>query len=579
MEPFSALAGAILTALGTDAAKRAGAGALGKLSRKASARAKLATYLQRLTNLNSYFVTYRIARQHIKDAYVEPRIINSAVTRTHLLPEQFKAAIGASNFSPDDGRFKRDAPSRESVKGFSTVELSYITVAELLASSADCIVLGDAGDGKSSLLAYLCWKRLHSVNPRIPVFIDSRQLRNASLRDCLRDCLAEAGIEYDSLTTVSCALSIYVDGLDELTRDKYNEICLEINTLNAEAPSIQFTVSCRSGAYKGNFEQMREVSVAPFTREHIDMFVTRWYVDVHDGPDANELLGQIHSSDRLMELATKPLLLALMCSAFRRYLNIARRPTALFKQCIDSLIWEWDAKRLVRREGAFAGLDLEKQVWLHSLLAVKLHDAGRRYCDQNLPRSVLAESLPKFGVAEHNAPTVLAEMVGSHCIFVKWTEETYGFSHLSLQEFLAAVWYRSDRRWEVLLSPDRIQNPWWQYVIAFCFASMDDATEALGRLYKAEGVDDIRRLKLVAHCLRYDPVVDESLRNEAIRTILHWYHNLDWQHHEAAVEMLVGMEDDWTAPVIRRSLAGTLTPSEINSILVRRSTAQKAEKE
>lgn len=570
MEPLATIAAGIISTIASAAATRAGGEAIGAFSRKKSDREKLAAYLQRLTNRNSYFVTYRIARQHIKDAYVEPLIVDGAITRTHLSPEQYEiVSEKLARHEFDNERFFQN-PTRARDNIHTTIELSYVAPSELAASPDDCLVLGDAGDGKSSLLAYLCWKRLSDEKPRIPIFLDSRQLRDASLSELIGAAFNDAGMPGATPVSIAGAISLYVDGLDELPRAKYNRTCLEINTLNAEGPEIQFTVSCRAGAYRGDFEHMREVSIAPFTKRQTTLFVNRWYADIEDGPNASEMLDQINASDRLAELATKPLLLALMCSAFRRYLNISRRPTALFKQCIESLIWEWDAKRTVRREGSFSSLDIEKQVWLHSLLAVRLHDSGRRFCDHKTPLAILTEHLPKFGIEAHNAELVLGEIVANHSIFVKWTEDTYGFSHLAIQEFLAALWYSSDRRWEKLLAADRISDTWWEYVTAFCIASLDDATEALQRLYTAGDVPELRRTRVAAHGLRYDPIVDASIRNEVIRKILCWYHNGDWQQRHAAIEMLVGMEDDWTAPVIRRSLAGTLTATEVNSVLRKR---------
>lgn len=569
MEPLSTITTTILSTLASAAAKNAGSSIIEVFTKKKESASKLEAYLTRLTNRSAYFVTYRIARQHIKDAYVEPRIINSAITRTHIAPQDYKQMLD-KNPDLDKGRLPDTETAMAST--FSTVELEYIGVADLARASTDCLILGDGGDGKSALLGYLCWTRLNLPNPRVPIFIDSRQLRESALTKTIYDALTEAGLDAHSLPMLSKTLSVYVDGLDELPIEKYRQTCHEINSLNIEAPDMQFTVACRSGAYNGEFEHMRGVSIAPFTTEQADQFVHRWYADISDRPNANDLLSHLHSSDRLLELATKPLLLALICSAFRRYLNISRRPTALFRQCIDSLLWEWDAKRLVQREGSFASLDLEKQVWLHSLLAVTLHNERMRYCTRATPLALLSRDLPKFGIDSLNSESVLDELVAHHSIFVKWTEDTYGFSHLAIQEFLAACWYRADKRWEGLITAERISDPWWQHVIALSLASMDDATEPLCQLYHDNRVDEVRRTQVAAHCLRYDPVIETELRNEIVSKILNWYHNRDSHHRAIAIEMLVGMEDEWTSPVIRRSLAGTLTESDINTILRKRNS-------
>lgn len=575
MEPFTTIASTILSGAATSGVKAIGT-AIGKnVSRKKDVSAKLASYLEHLTNRTAYFVTYRVKRQHIEDAYIEPRIIDAAITRLHLPPNEYENAMkrllsSFQNVSTD----KRNIPTAferiDAAKTFE-VELSYIPAHALSATKDDSVILADAGDGKTSLLSYLCSSRLKSDSPKIPIFLDSRELANSNLVEKIRERLTAIGLtEFgENIPLIGPALTIYVDGLDELSVERYAMTCKEINDLNSSSPEIQFTIACRSGAYRGDFAQMLEVSIAPFDREQTEQFVRKWF-DTGDSKRADELIGQLRSGERLQELATKPLLLALMCSAFKRYLNLSRRPTALFQQCIDSLLWEWDAQRVVRREGSFANLDLEKKSWLHSLLAKELHVNGLKYCEREIPNSILQENLTKFGVTGENSLQVLAELVSHHSIFVKWTEETYGFSHLAIQEYLASRWFKNDRRWTKLLTVERLNDPWWEYVIAFCFASLDDATEAVSAVFEFEGVSEIRRTHVAAHCLRYDPVVDDAIRKTVIQKILNWYHNGDAQHHDTALFMLVGIDDEWTSPMIRRSLAGTLTAEQLARVISHR---------
>jgi hypothetical protein len=74
---------------------------------------------------------------------------------------------------------------------------------------------------------------------------------------------------------------------------------------------------------------------------------TRWFNEVREsgwlyganlGYMRELAITQIRKSDKLSDLSTQPLLLARMSNAYCRYLNISRRHTTLFDQCIESLL-------------------------------------------------------------------------------------------------------------------------------------------------------------------------------------------------------------------------------------------------
>ncbi len=154
------------------------------------------------------------------------------------------------------------------------------------------------------MLSYLCWRRLIYPAPNSRL-CRSRQLRDASLRDRIRDSLIEAGIEFSSLTTISCALSVYVDGLDELNPRKYNETCLELNTLNAEAQRFNSQFLVDRGLTKEALNTCVMFPLRLLVKSKIRILCPKWYVDAKGGPNANELIAHICSSNRLMEPCNK----------------------------------------------------------------------------------------------------------------------------------------------------------------------------------------------------------------------------------------------------------------------------------
>lgn len=448
-------------------------------------------------------------------------------------------------------------------------DIKYISLENLLTDYPGILVLSEAGSGKTSLLSYLSLMRLRLKNARLPVFLDVRDLESSSISHSINEVLKSIGFDDIDFKQLDSTLALYVDGLDELSPSRYKEICFELGEIRKTMPSIQIAAACRSAAYHNELSFLKEISLIPFDKERVEIFIKCWFSSVNSGPSATDLIQQIHKSSRLSELSCQPLLLSLMCNAFRRYLNISRRQSALFDQCISSLLWQWDADRTVKRSSDFASLDLEKKMWLHSNLASHLHNARKRFCDKEFMEKRLQKDLPLFGIKSNEANEVLDELCVHHGILVKWTEDTYGFAHLALQEYLTAKWYANEARWQALINREVLSDPWWENVISLCFASLSNASQAVQSILDLEGLSEIRRLQLLAACLRQDPIILPDLRDRILRSIFDLYHNGSAEVHDAALYMLLGIEDDWTKPSIEKSLAGRLPTKELVKLLER----------
>ncbi|HEX8683468.1 MAG TPA: NACHT domain-containing protein [Ardenticatenaceae bacterium] len=553
----SAIATEVLKNLLSSGGESLGGQLANKLRRSSKASDCLKDYLERLTNRVSYFVAYRPSPQFINDVYVQPLILDTALSLTYIEPELFK------NLWPGliSGRYSDLDPH---------LRLTYVTPDELATNASGLLVLGEAGAGKTTFLSYLCLNRLKAPKPRLPIFVDSKDLETKTIRELISEVLRLLGLEDKNISWLNQSLTIYVDGLDELLFTRYKEVCAELGEIKQETPTIQITAACRSSAYQGDLAFLKEVTLLPFTRERTEEFIRRWFIGINNGPSAEGLIHQINKSDRLAEVSSQPLLLVLMCNAFRRYLNVSRRQSAMFDQCINSLLWQWDADRVVVRVAKFRDLDLEKKKWLHANLAVNFHNRRRRYCDKRFIVDLLKEELPRFGIPSTDAEVILSELCAHYGILVKWTEDTYGFSHLALQEFLAAKWYANERRWENLISPSILISQWWENVVALCFASLSDATAGMERVWNHTDLSELDKLKILAHSLRLDPIVDANFRRDLLTRILYLYHNTkSAEEYDAVLLMLVGIEDDWSAPIIRRSLGGMLPTRDLAKLLMR----------
>ena len=571
MDPtiVSSMASEVLKTLIESGAKFLGSDLVDKFRRSRAESKKLDNYIHSMTNRVSYFVTYRPSPQHVDEVYVRPLILDSALTQTYISPDEFEViAAFFETLIKSRRRFPNVTDILAGVPENTIIhDIKYIPFEILVNDYPGILVLSEAGSGKTSLLSYLCLSRLRLKNARLPIFLDVRDLESNSVSFSIAEVLKSVGFDDIDFKQLDPTLALYVDGLDELSTSRYKEICFELGEIRKTMPSIQIAAACRSAAYHNELSFLKEVSLIPFDEERIEIFIKSWFSSVNSGPSASDLIRQIKKSSRLSELACQPLLLSLMCNAFRRYLNVSRRQSALFDQCIISLLWQWDADRTVKRLSDFATLDLEKKMWLHSNLASHLHNARKRFCNKEFVEKRLQQDLPLFGIQGSKASEVLNALCVHHGILVKWTEDTYGFAHLALQEFLTAKWYANEARWQALINPEILSDSWWENVISLCFASLSDASQGAQAILDLEGLSEIRKLQLLAACLRQDPIILPNLRDRVLKSIFDLYHNGKSEEHDAALYMLLGIEDDWTKPFIEKSLSGRLLTKELVKLL------------
>lgn len=572
---FSDITSVLLETFFSAAGKAAASKTSSSVATRRSRRRLLEQYLKDATNDVFYLTTYRLSPQHLDDAYVTPRLIDGALSQTYIEPIEFGAVLKSLSADVDNEEDDEQSSTLHIRHGLGSepvirFDLRYVPLKEVIEKPRSLVVLGEAGSGKSTLLAYICWSRLQQPSPRLPVFLSSRQLRDSGIFDHLERVVETLQIEGFSSSDLDEMLAFYVDGLDEVAPERYHELILEIGALRRRFPECPLIVSCRAASYAGELSFLQEVSVAPFDDEQSSEFVRRWFRGANSGPSPEDFLEAVTGSDRLARLTSQPLLLALMCNVYQRYLDFSRRQTTLFEQCVSTLLWQWDAMRAVKRKSLFEDLDIQKRLWLHACIAHYFHERRSRFLSKRELVTALRDVLPRFGISADSSDVALAEICSHHGLLVQWTEETFGFGHLALQEFLTAKWLSDGNRWHALTTTERLRDGWWLNVTGLAMGLLSDATDGIERILDSTEMAEIDRLRISAHCLRYDPILAPNTRDGILRRVLDLLHSGDASEHDAAMMMLVGIEDAYAASRIQRSLATQAVPSRRDAELALR---------
>jgi len=356
-------------------------------------------------------------------------------------------------------------------------------IGERLKRARRLVVLGDPGAGKSTLIRWLAtayllrlkqdvdWKDLPDIKTLpehdwLPIIVRCRDLDPSSLQGSLDDVLrhtlrktemseAEAGalvrVLRDKLGRGEALLLI--DGLDEISEPGVRiRFCEQLERIRAAFKDAPIVVTSRIVGYRemGGMRIGRDfehVTVDDLASEDKDDFVRRW-CEVTESPERRatveqELLEDIHSTDRIERLTGNPMLLTTLALVKRTVGKLPRYRAELYGEAVKVLL-NW------RRAETEDPLELREVLPQLEFLAYAMCEQGVQRLRQDevftLLEQLRAEYPNLHTVRNHRPEQFLALLERQTGILVESGHEkhlgmfvpVYEFRHLTFQEYLAA---------------------------------------------------------------------------------------------------------------------------------------------
>ena len=358
-------------------------------------------------------------------------------------------------------------------------------------------ILAWGGFGKTTLLRHVAYrlsrnKQGQEVPRYVPVLLLLREYRDLLTQENPEDLLTI--IEKHHIPSLNSNLQmptnwardllhkgkmlIMVDGFDEVPKSQRPLVTKWLNTQMRNYPKSVFILTSRPKAYteQGFVDQLDLKSVfnlQPFTAKQITEFVGKWYWSQEyygygktDSPAirreaelaTDDLLMQIFKRDELQRLASNPLLLTIIARFHRRYpsIELPKRRADLYEEiCKLQLMDRVEARQLE------TVLTDEAQIILQMLaLEMMLQKEAR------IDRETLLERFEVYLAAQEeaiNATEFLTQVEQISELLVQREVDEFEFSHLSFQEFLAAMEIIRTKQEDILHS--HFHEDWWKQVI------------------------------------------------------------------------------------------------------------------
>ncbi|MFC4055679.1 NACHT domain-containing protein [Actinomadura syzygii] len=366
-------------------------------------------------------------------------------------------------------------------------------------------VIGASGSGKTTLARYtalaMCsWQGLSWRRGQLPVLLYLRDHVNMILDEVppglakvatsvgWLDGKISAGWLEKRLDKGRCL--VLLDGLDEIAdeRDRRRTV-VWIRRQIERFPAVTFVITSRPHGYLPSPIPNADVlQIQRFDSEQISEFLHHWYyatecrargrsgkeVSAMASRQADDLLEKLRSTPAVYELAANPLLLTMIANVHRYRSALPRSRAALYAEMCDVLIHRrQEAKYLTDA----TGLDGPKKERVIRHLA--LHMMRRQARDISIADAQEAIRHPLrqvTGGTDLTPELFLSEVRKSGLLMGE--HGTYGFAHLTLQEYLASAHIRHQPSRHLQFLTEGVDDPWWRET-TLLWAAASDATPVI----------------------------------------------------------------------------------------------------
>lgn len=476
----------------------------------------LGRYLEHLIAQNRYLELQgirsggRLVNVELERIYITLHTIHRV--RAVNLDEETKWLQSQAALAPGETR-RTDRPE--------SIDANDTRVEQVLARHRHLVVLGDPGSGKTTLLRYLALlyardkaegsclvkKRLGIAESgflplllplrKFGAFLQSRHPveegldGHALLLQYLVEALRNERIKltdgfFDEYLKSGRSV-ILLDGLDEIAdvglRRRVSRL---VQSFARAYPRSRFVVTSRIVGYVETVrleDDFVAATVRDFSLEDLRTFLTRWHQAVMIGQmgpgesainaaaeQTRQLVETIQSNPRIQDLAINPLMLTVIALVHRDRVKLPDRRAELYAEAVDVLLGKRDEARGISEIPILEDrpFDTGDKRLLLQKIALYMHENGRKDLELEQMQQMLHEHFACLcsdtGMVRRAAARFLSSVTERAGLLLARGEGTFGFSHMTFQEYLAAAAV-TDREDYLIFSVDRAGDEWWREVL------------------------------------------------------------------------------------------------------------------
>ncbi len=403
------------------------------------------------------------------------------------------------------------------------------------------VALGGPGFGKTTFSRFLVkrfiengFKDNPSLSSTLPLFLPFKDILKSvgpradyDIDRLISIYLAEQGIDEGlALPFLKFILKngkgfIAFDAFDEARPELRSKLREKLKQFVKKFSNNLFLITSRPAAFdeKDVFDGFRIMVIDNFTTEEMTAFIENWFFDRLDMQ--NELKKSFESNHGINELGRTPLLCAFICMTLERNLDIPDSRVDTYDKIIDLLIKDWRVD-----QGLAPKLYIEKMVYqslrrLLAKMAWTFLEKGLKIFPKKDAVDFFKNEMDRLGQEYEDAGKSIKQIEETSGLLTEQAEGWISFSHLTLQEFLAAEYISKDEQLAMKALKKRKNSNDWEEVFIMALSLMNEAGRFLEELWKGG------RKQTVLKALQGQPPCGTEIRKrffvEAIKPVLDFY--------------------------------------------------------
>ncbi len=308
------------------------------------------------------------------------------------------------------------------------------------------IVTGTGGAGKSILFKHLFLNTIENT-AFIPVLLELRNfneydLHNISLYNSIYKSLCDNGFnlsdEYFHYSMKEGSYIIFLDGFDEVNRDKIKKITNEIKELSEKYNYNKYFLSSRPSEEFIGWNDFCEAEALELSKEQALAMIKK--IDF-DETTKNTFYNELNNSlfEQYKSFASNPLLLNIMLLTFQKHASIPEKLNDFYEEAFVTLYNVHDATKDSYTRDIRSSLGCEDFKLVFSYICFKSYFKDQFQFSETELRDYIQMAKEKFDTLNFSIDDFQEDLTQSVCMVVK-EGLTYHFSHRSFQEYFAA-WY------------------------------------------------------------------------------------------------------------------------------------------
>jgi predicted NACHT family NTPase len=241
---------------------------------------------------------------------------------------------------------------------------------------------------------------------------------------------AEATKVLDSVLQDSSWEAVSEFNLDQIAQASKN-LFLKV-TSDSEADKIS----------KELVQRLSEYSELSLDLELVNATIQLWFFELVKYSIAvrftNSFISQLSQNKAIAEIAVAPILLSLTCSVFLdEQGNLPNKRVDLYQKGIRDLLVKWDQFKGIQQRDGFRSISLDEKENLLAWLAYTLFQDNDYFPEQRKLINLIANH---FQIQRSEAEQILRSLEAQHGLIIERSEGYFSFSHLTLQEYFAALY-------------------------------------------------------------------------------------------------------------------------------------------